>query len=68
MATKRRGRAIKKVVMREVGMAYSKSDKDGILFRGEIGRVRVCKDDGLNVTEFISGIGTSSKGWLVGWV
>ena len=52
-AEKRQGR----VVMREVGMAYSKSSKDGTyLFMGEIGRVRDCKDIGLNIVEFIGGM------------
>ena len=43
---------------RLVGMAYSKCSKD--LFTGEIYRVRVCKDVGLNfsfIFEFIGGMG-----------
>ena len=43
--------------MREVGMAYSKSINDGIFVTGEIGMVRVCKDVGLNIIEFIGGMG-----------
>ena len=43
--------------MREVGMAYSKSSKDGILFTGEIDRVGVYKGVRLNIIEFIGGMG-----------
>ena len=37
--------------MRKVGMAYSKSSKDGIFFTGKNDRVRVCKDVGFNIIE-----------------
>ena len=42
--------------MEEMGVAYTKSSKDCILFTGEIGSVRVCKNIGLNVIECIGGM------------